>query len=66
MTEKKIAFIGLFVNLILGISKILVGIVSRSTAILAEGLHSGMDVISSGISYIGIRISKKPADKEDV
>ena len=62
--EQKISLAGLVVNLFLGIAKIVIGLVSNSTAILAEGIHSGMDVISSGINYIGIKVSKRPADKE--
>ena len=62
--KEKIAGISIFINLILAISKIIVGIIANSTAVLAEGLHSGMDIFSSVIGYIGIRTSKKPADKE--
>jgi cation diffusion facilitator family transporter len=62
--EKKISLIGLFVNLVLGIAKIAIGIFAKSSSILADGLHSGVDVISSGISFAGIRASKKPVDKE--
>ncbi|MFH1237436.1 MAG: cation diffusion facilitator family transporter [Candidatus Aenigmatarchaeota archaeon] len=62
--ERKISLIGLFVNLALGIAKITIGIAALSSSILAEGLHSGMDVISSGVSFIGIKASKKPVDKE--
>ncbi|NOQ56411.1 MAG: cation diffusion facilitator family transporter [Nanohaloarchaea archaeon] len=62
--KEKIAKISVFANLILAVGKILVGIITNSSAILAEGIHSGMDVFSSGISFIGIRMSKKPKDKE--
>ncbi|MBW2988629.1 cation diffusion facilitator family transporter [Candidatus Woesearchaeota archaeon] len=62
-TKEKIAAISVVVNLILAIGKILVGWLSHSVAVLADGFHSGMDVLSSGISYIGIRIAKKPVDK---
>lgn len=62
--REKISIFGIFVNLALGISKITVGLLASSAAILADGLHSSMDVISSAIGYIGIRYSKKPVDKE--
>ena len=62
--EQKISLLGLGANLFLGLTKIVIGILSRSTAVLAEGIHSGMDVVSSIISYAGLRASKKPADKE--
>ncbi len=62
--KEKIAVISVFVNLVLAIGKILVGLITKSSAILADGIHSGMDIFSSGISLIGIKISKKPKDKE--
>lgn len=61
--EKKISIIGLLVNLMLCIVKVSSGIISKSSSIIAEGLHSGMDVVSSFINYLGVSISKKPADK---
>jgi len=62
--KEKIAGISVFVNLILAIGKIIVGLLTKSASVLAEGIHSGMDVISSGVSLIGIKISKKPVDKK--
>ena len=62
--KEKIAGISIFVNLILAIGKIIVGFLAKSASVLAEGVHSGMDVISSGISLIGIKIAKKPVDKK--
>jgi len=61
--EKKIAALGLLANIVLAAGKVTAGLLSRSSSILAEGLHSGMDVISSGISLVGIRTSRKPVDK---
>jgi len=62
--KEKIAGLSVFVNLILAIGKILVGFLASSASVLAEGIHSGMDVLSSGISLIGIKIAKKPIDKK--
>lgn len=62
--KEKIVGISVFVNLILSIGKILVGVLSGSASVLAEGIHSAMDVLSSGISLIGIKIAKKPVDKK--
>ncbi|OYT34756.1 MAG: hypothetical protein B6U87_01565 [Candidatus Aenigmarchaeota archaeon ex4484_52] len=62
--KEKIALISIFVNLLLAVGKILIGILSNSASILAEGIHSGIDVLSSLISLIGIKIAKKPVDKK--
>jgi len=62
--KEKVAIISILANIVLAGSKIAVGAFSNSAAILAEGLHSFMDIFSSGVSYIGIKISKKPSDKK--
>ena len=61
--KEKIAGLSVFVNFILALGKIIVGLLANSAAILAEGIHSGMDILSSAIGLIGIKISKKPVDK---
>jgi len=62
--KERIALLSIFVNLILAIGKIIAGVLAKSASVLAEGIHSGMDVISSGISLVGIKISKKPVDEK--
>ena len=62
--KEKIAAISILVNAFLAIGKIFVGVISKSSAILAEGIHSFMDILSSAISYIGIKISQKPSDQK--
>ncbi|MBD3354584.1 cation diffusion facilitator family transporter [Candidatus Woesearchaeota archaeon] len=65
MEEKeKISLIAIISNIFLSIFKIAVGILSKSSAVIAEGIHSGMDIITSAISYGGIRAAKKPVDKK--
>jgi len=62
--KEKIALVSILINAILAGGKVSVGLISHSVAILSEGLHSLMDIFSSTISYIGIKASEKPADKE--
>jgi len=62
--KERVAGLSILVNLVLGIIKIAVGLITNSTAILADGFHSFTDIFSSAISFVGIRISKKPADKQ--
>jgi cation diffusion facilitator family transporter len=62
--KEKIALLSILVNLILAIGKIIIGFLTGATSVFAEGIHSGMDVISSGISFFGIKIAKKPVDKK--
>ncbi len=58
-----ISVLAVFANLLLAVGKILVGIFSNSVAIIAEGINSGTDVIASSLSFIGIKVAEKPADK---
>lgn len=57
----KITIIG---NAILSFIKILIGFVSRSNAMLADGVHSFSDVVSTIGVIIGLKLSHKPEDKE--
>ena len=62
--KEGIALVSIFVNLFLAVGKLIIGFLTGSVSVLAEGIHSGMDVFSSGISFIGIKFSKKPEDKK--
>lgn len=62
--KQKLGVISVLVNLFLAAGKIIIGLAVKSSAILAEGVHSGMDVFSSVISLIGIRMSGKPRDEK--
>ena len=62
--KTKIATISILANVVLAGGKIAVGVFSNSAAILAGGIDSFVDIFSSIISYTGIKISDKPADKE--
>lgn len=62
--KEKIAGISILANMILATGKLITGLITSSGAIFAEGLHSGMDILSSTISFIGIKIAKKSVDKK--
>ncbi|ATD55483.1 cation diffusion facilitator family transporter [Clostridium chauvoei] len=51
-------------NIILSIVKVVVGVFSNSNAMIADGIHSFSDVISTIGVIIGLKLSSKPADKE--
>lgn len=61
---KKTTLLGVLGNLFLVIIKLIVGIISNSQSMLADALHSIEDMMSSVVSYIAIKISSKPSDKE--
>ncbi len=63
MNPQTISLISIFINFALGITKVIFGFFINSTAVIADGLESGLDVISSFITFLGLRIAKKPVDK---
>lgn len=50
-------------NFILAFIKILIGFIARSTAMLADGMHSLSDVVTTIGVIIGLKLSHKEADK---
>lgn len=60
----KVTLISIIWNVILTLIKILGGIVGKSNAMIADGLHSASDIISSVGVLIGNKIAKTPHDKE--
>lgn len=50
-------------NIVLGIVKIIVGVLYSSLALISDGIHSLSDVVTSIIGYLGVKIASKPADQ---
>ena len=62
--KEKIAIISILTNVVLAAGKLITGFLAGSGAVFADGLHSGMDILSSGVSFIGIKIAQKPLDEK--
>ncbi|WEG12804.1 cation diffusion facilitator family transporter [Pullulanibacillus sp. KACC 23026] len=58
------AWIGLISNFILTALKIIVGVLFNSTALLADGIHNGGDVIASIATLGSMKVASLPADKD--
>src|SRR5277367_1194983 len=58
------SLLGIAINLTLALVKCLTGLVGHSFALLADGIESFLDVISSSVVYWGLRIAIKPPDKD--
>ncbi|MBE5743203.1 MAG: cation transporter [Clostridiales bacterium] len=56
--------VGIIFNLLLFGAKLLAGLISGSVAIIADALNNFGDASSSVISFIGFKLSVRPADKE--
>ena len=59
----KTSFITIFVNLTLSIFKIIAGIIGKSNAMLADGVHTASDVLTTIVVLLGLKISNKEADE---
>lgn len=51
-------------NLLLSISKIICGFLGKSSALIADGIHSFSDLLTDIVAIFGNYFSLKPADKE--
>jgi cation diffusion facilitator family transporter len=61
---KKVTWIGFFTNLVLTAFKISAGVIGKSTAMLADGIHSLSDFITDLIVLMFINISGKERDSD--
>ncbi|MFX0126086.1 MAG: cation diffusion facilitator family transporter, partial [Candidatus Hodarchaeota archaeon] len=65
MDEKTYAaFSSIIAAIFLTITKLLVGIWSGSIGILSEALHSALDLVAAGVTFMAVRTSSKPADQD--
>lgn len=58
------SLVGITVNIILFIIKIVIGIASKSVAVAADAFNNLTDAASSGVSLLGFNVAARPADDE--
>ncbi|APT71660.1 Cation diffusion facilitator family transporter [Thermosipho sp. 1063] len=63
MNIKKVTFLAVITNIFLAVIKIITGILFNSIAILADGIDSSTDIITSLVTFFATRLSVKPPDK---
>ena len=57
------SIVGICVNFILALTKVVAGILSSSAAIIADALNNLSDAGSAVVTFISFKISSKPADR---
>ena len=57
-------FVGIVCNAILCISKLIIGFISGSVSIIADGVNNLSDASSSVVTLLGFKLAQKPADEE--
>ncbi len=63
--EKRwVALSSLLGAVVLTALKIAVGLATGSLGILSEAAHSGLDLVAAAVTFLAVRISAKPADRE--
>jgi cation diffusion facilitator family transporter len=50
-------------NCILTAAKIIIGLLIGSIAVVAEGLHSGVDLVAAAMAFWSVRLASQPADE---
>lgn len=59
-----VTLVGSVVNIILTVFKIIAGVLGRSTAMIADGIHSLSDLLSDIVVIVFVKISTKGRDKD--
>lgn len=62
--SRKVVLAALGANAVVAASKLAVGLVTGSVAMLAEAAHSLADTVNQGFLLVSIRLSDNPADEE--
>src|SRR3979411_2134653 len=62
--KSRVAAISVFASAAMGVAKFVVGIAIGSLALISDALHSSVDVVATVITWMVVRVSDRPADKE--
>ena len=62
--KSRVAAISVFASAGMAAAKFVVGVAIGSLALISEALHSSVDVIATVITWLVVRVSDRPADKE--
>lgn len=63
-TGKLSSITGIIVNIILSISKVIIGVISNSMSIISDGFNNITDAGTAVITMIGFKLSQKEVDKD--
>jgi len=62
--KERTAAISLAVSLVLAAAKLAVGLMIGSLALITDALHSCVDFLATGVTWMAVRIADRPADAE--
>jgi len=58
------AILSIIAYIFVTVLKLVVGNLANSNALIADGLNNSTDIIASLVVFIGLRIARKPADRD--
>ena len=61
---KNVTYLGVLINIVLAVFKLLVGTLAGSMSLFADGIHSISDMVTDIVVLVGIRLSAKGPDHE--
>jgi cation diffusion facilitator family transporter len=61
---RAILLAGVFINLLLAVVKMTAGWLGHSDALIADGLESTLDVLSSALIWLALKYAARPPDSE--
>ncbi len=60
----KVSIVTVIINTVLAIFKVIAGILGKSSAMIADGIHTFSDIATTVVVIIGLKISNKDADEK--
>jgi cation diffusion facilitator family transporter len=63
-TKTRAASLSVASNTLLIVLKVTVGLLTGAVSVLAEAIHSALDLVAAIIAFFGVRAADKPADRE--
>lgn len=61
---RRLILLGVILNIILAVTKFVGGIFGNSSALMADGLESTLDVLSSGMMWAALKYAERPPDSD--
>ncbi|MGB0467689.1 MAG: cation diffusion facilitator family transporter [Pontibacterium sp.] len=61
---EKVTLVGAVLDLVLGLAKIIVGLLSHSSALVVDGVHSLSDLVTDAMVIVVLRISHQAPDED--
>ncbi len=63
-TGARLALVGVAVNFILAVTKIVAGVLGNCYALIADGIESSLDIFGSLVIWFGLKVASEPPDIE--